>query len=80
MNQKVFDEVQEKLSQALAQSPLKDIERNARAVLQNAFTRLDLVPREAFELQEGVLMKTREKLEALEARVAELERKLAGGD
>jgi len=42
-------------------------------LLLASLQRLDLVPREEFELQEQVLLRTREKLEALEARVAELE-------
>jgi BMFP domain-containing protein YqiC len=51
-----------------------DFERNLRAVLQSAFAKLDLVTREEFEVQSAVLARTRAKLEALERRVAELER------
>lgn len=50
-----------------------DLEQNFRAVLKSGLSKLDLVTREEFEVQEAVLARTREKLEALEAKVAELE-------
>lgn len=55
----------------------QDLGKNLRAALQSVFTKLDLVTREEFEVQSAVLLRTREKLTALEARVAELE-KLSG--
>lgn len=51
-----------------------DLERNCRAVLQSAFAKLDLVTREEFDAQAGVLAKTRAKLERLEKKVAHLEK------
>ena len=51
----------------------EDLEQNFRAVLQAGLEKLDLVTREEFEVQEAVLQRTREKLEALEAKLAELE-------
>lgn len=51
----------------------QDVERNIQAVLQEALTKFDLVSREEFEVQRQVLLRTREKLEALERLVAELE-------
>ena len=53
----------------------QDVEKNIHSILQAAFARLDLVTREEFEVQSAVLMRTREKLEALEARVISLEGK-----
>jgi ubiquinone biosynthesis accessory factor UbiK len=50
-----------------------DAEQNFRAVLQASLSRLDLVTREEFDVQTAVLKRTREKLEALEARLAALE-------
>lgn len=50
-----------------------DLESNFRAVLKAGLERLDLVTREEFEVQESILARTREKLEALEKRLAELE-------
>ena len=52
----------------------EDAEQNFRAVLQAGLSRLDLVTREEFDVQAAVLRRTREKLEALEARLANLER------
>ena len=57
-----------------------DISRNLRASLEAGLSRLDLVTREEFDVQTAVLARTREKLSALEARVAELEGTLAPAD
>jgi BMFP domain-containing protein YqiC len=51
-----------------------DLESNFRSVLRGSLAKLDLVTREEFEVQEAVLARTREKLEALEARLRELEK------
>ena len=51
----------------------EDLEEHFRGVLRTGLDKLDLVTREDFEVQEAVLQRTREKLEALEAKVAELE-------
>ncbi|MHB1591585.1 MAG: accessory factor UbiK family protein [Sulfuricella sp.] len=79
LGQKVFEEISGKLGQALADSPAKDLEKNLRAVLQGVFAKLDLVTREEFDVQQAVLLRTREKLEALEAKVAALEARHGGG-
>lgn len=68
-----FNDMQAKLSQAFENSPAKDLEKNVKAMLTQGFSRLDLVTREEFDVQTQVLAKTRAKLDALEARVAELE-------
>lgn len=72
-NPKFFDDISNRLSQLAAASPARDIEKNARALLASAFARLDLVTREEFDIQAALLARTREKLSALEARVAALE-------
>lgn len=72
-NPKFLDELSAKLNEAIANSPAKDIEKNARALLAQGFAKLDLVTREEFDVQTEVLSRTRQKLEALEARVAILE-------
>ena len=51
----------------------EDLEKNFRAVLRSSLSKLDLVTREEFEVQEAVLARTREKLEALEAKLEKLE-------
>ena len=50
-----------------------DIEKQLKALLQSALSKLDAVSRDEFETQQTVLLRTRERLEALEKRVAELE-------
>lgn len=72
-----LDEIASKFAQLAEASPAKDIEKNAKALLGSAFDRLDLVTREDFDVQREVLAQTRERLHALEARVAELESELA---
>ena len=76
--QNLFDEINARIREVLASSPARDIEKNMRAMLTTAFSRLDLVTREEFDVQSEVLARTREKLEALEARVAELEKAKVG--
>jgi BMFP domain-containing protein YqiC len=51
-----------------------DLETNFRGVLQSGISKLDLVTREEFEVQEAVLARSREKLERLEAKLAEIEK------
>ena len=71
-----LEEIGAKISELLAGSPAKDIEKNLRAVAQNVATKFNLVPREEFEVQQAVLLKTREMVESLEVRVAALEKQL----
>ena len=71
-----LNELQSKISEVLQQSPAKDIEKNMKAMLNQGFSKLDLLTREEFEIQSEVLQRTRARLEALEARVAELESRL----
>jgi ubiquinone biosynthesis accessory factor UbiK len=73
LNAKIFEELSAKLSAAANSGPAKDIEKNVRALLAQGFSKLDLVTREEFDVQAQVLARTREKLAALEALVAELE-------
>ena len=73
LDPKLFEEFSARLSAIVAASPVADIEKNARALLATFFTKLDLVSREEFDIQSQVLQRTREKLKALEERVAQLE-------
>ena len=70
---KVFEEFSARLGAIIAASPVADIEKNARALLSSFFAKLDLVSREEFDIQAQVLLRTREKLKALEERLAQLE-------
>lgn len=73
MDQKLLDEINEKLRAVLAQSPAADLEKNLRAMLAGWFARLDLVSREEFDIQREVLARARARLDELERKVAELE-------
>lgn len=58
----------------------EDAEKKIRQVLQAQFSRMDLVNREEFDVQTQVLLRTREKLVAMEQRMTELESKLAAAN
>jgi BMFP domain-containing protein YqiC len=73
MNEKLLSELSARLAEMAAANPVKDFEKNVRGLLSSAFTRLELVSREEYDVQVQVLARAREKLAALEARVAELE-------
>ena len=77
---KLVDEVGERLRQVLEASPAKDLEKNVRAVLTSVFSRLDLVTREEFDVQREVLLRTRERLNELEHKLAQIERRTTGSD
>jgi len=74
---KLIEEIGARISEVVASSPARDIEKNVRALLSGALGRLDLVTRTEFEVQTQVLLRTREKLEAMTARIAELEAALS---
>ena len=80
LDPKLLDDLARKLADAVPPGlkALKaDLERNFRAMLQSALGKLDLVTREEFDVQAGVLSRTRQKLEELSQRLAELETALA---
>jgi BMFP domain-containing protein YqiC len=70
-----LNDLQGRLEALLADTPAADLQRNLNALLAQQFARLELVTREEFDTQVKVLARTREKLEALEARIAEIEAK-----
>jgi BMFP domain-containing protein YqiC len=73
MNDRFLSELSARLAELAASNPAKDLERNFRGLLASAFSRMDLVTREEYDAQAQVLARAREKLAALEARVAQLE-------
>jgi BMFP domain-containing protein YqiC len=75
LDPKIFEELSARLGAIVAASPAADIEKNARALLSSFFTKLDLVSREEFDIQAQVLVRTREKIKALEARLDALEKR-----
>lgn len=77
---KTLDDIANRLANAVPSglNHLKDdMEKNFHAILQTALAKLDLVTREEFEVQKGVLAKTRAKLETLELQITEFEKHFA---
>jgi BMFP domain-containing protein YqiC len=74
---RILDDLSARISEFLAASPAKDVEKNLQALLSAAFAKLDLATRAELEIQAKVLARSREKLSELEARVAELEARLS---
>lgn len=77
MTNESIENIARKLAESVPEglkSMREDLEGNFRSVLQTSLAKLDLVTREEFEIQEAVLAKTRSKLEALEARLKEIEK------
>ncbi|HYC34787.1 MAG TPA: accessory factor UbiK family protein [Usitatibacter sp.] len=73
MNETLLRDLSARLAELAAANPAKDLEKNFRGLLASTFARLDLVTREEYDVQAQVLARAREKLAALEARVAALE-------
>jgi ubiquinone biosynthesis accessory factor UbiK len=73
LKSKLTEEVAAKVSEVLAMSPARDMEKNLKAGLSAWLAKLDLVTREEFDVQAEVLARTREKLHEMEARLARLE-------
>lgn len=76
---KILDDLSKRFAETIpagVRQMQADLEKNFHAILQAAFAKLDLVTREEFDVQQGVLARTRAKLEALEKQVAELEAKV----
>ncbi len=77
IHQKLIDSLSGQFSQLLAGRPdlpdQQELQSQVRSMLQGTFAKLDLVTRDEFEAQQAVLMRTRDKLEQLEQRLAALE-------
>ena len=70
-----IQEISDKISKIIENSPISDIEENINALLQSTFTKLDLITREEFDVQTQVLKRTRLKLEDLEKKIDALQTK-----
>jgi BMFP domain-containing protein YqiC len=77
-DRRFFDDLSERINEALRNSPAQDIEKNLRALLAGWFDRMDLVTRQDFDVQRKLLEAALEKLGALEQRVNDLERRGGG--
>jgi len=79
LNAEKLNEISIKIKEMVGSSPLADVEKNINALLKGAFTKMELVSREEFDVQAEVLRNTRQKLDSLEARLKMLEG-LTGAD
>ncbi len=80
INAKKIEEIAKQVSESIppgVKNMATDLEDKTKVILQRKLAQLDVVTREEFDVQTQVLIKTREKAVALEAKVAELEEKLA---
>ena len=73
LDPKKIEEFCNRLNDLVAASPAADLERNMRALLAGFFAKLDLISRDEFEIQAGILQHTQEKLRQLEERINKLE-------
>jgi len=81
LDPKLFDDLSRRVAGKLprgVQALQDDLQRNLRSALEATLGKLNLVTREEFEVQQAVLLRTRERLKALEARVAALENAAQG--
>jgi BMFP domain-containing protein YqiC len=80
---KKIEQIAKQIHEAMPQ-PVKelgaDVEKKVRQVIQGQLNKLDVVSREEFDVQTQVLLRTREKLTQLEAKIAEMEEKLSASD
>jgi BMFP domain-containing protein YqiC len=75
IDRRLFDDLGNRIDEAVRNSPAQDIGRNLRALVTSWLDRMDLVLREDFEVQKKLLERAQAKLAELEARIAELERR-----
>lgn len=68
-----LDDLTQRIAALIAATPAADVEKNLRALLVSTLARLDLVPREEFEVQRALLQQALARQAALEARLAALE-------
>jgi BMFP domain-containing protein YqiC len=77
LNPKKLEEIAKQITDSIppeVRTMAEGAETKVKQVLQAQLSRLDFVSREEFDVQNQVLIRTREKLEALEARLAKLEK------
>jgi len=71
-----MEDLQKNVSDLIAKSPAADIERNVRSMMTQAFSRLDLVTREEFDVQADMLTRARAKVDQLAEQVQQLQARL----
>ncbi|UOD49408.1 accessory factor UbiK family protein [Orrella daihaiensis] len=71
-----LDAFQKNVSDLISRSPAADVERNVRAFMSQAFSKLDLVTREEFDIQSDLLRQAVAKVEGLERQIQALEQRI----
>lgn len=72
-----LEDFQRNLSDLIARSPAADLERNVKAVMGQAFTKMDLITREEFDVQADLLARALERVDQLSAQIQQLESRIA---
>lgn len=83
INAKKIEEIAKQITDAIPPSVknvANDIEEKTKTVLQRKLSQLDVVTREEFDVQTQVLIKTREKINVLEAKIIQLEALIQNND
>lgn len=73
LNTQFIEDLSIRIKEMSKTTPIGDLEKNLRALLQSAFTKMELVSREEFDVQADILRQAREKLDLLDAKLSELE-------
>jgi ubiquinone biosynthesis accessory factor UbiK len=75
-NSQAVNDLSSKINEIIKSSPLADIENNINALIRGAFTKMELVSREEFDVQTEVLRNAREQLAKMEVTLAQLKTQL----
>ena len=76
----ILEDLQSRIGKIVEQTPVKDIEKNLRALITQALSRLDMITREEYEMQAMALSRLQEQVDKLQARLNQLEQKQAKTD
>lgn len=76
MNKAIIDKLSQQISQLIPTESSEQLKNNIQQLLARQLNKLDVVSRDEFDAQQAVLLRTREKLDALEKQVADMEEKL----
>lgn len=72
----ILEKLAGQIGNLIPEQASQDVKNNIQQILARQLNKLDLVSRDEFEAQQAVLLRTREKVDALEKTLKELEEKL----
>ena len=76
MDKRFVDELSGRIRKLVANSPVEDLQKNIKTILSSKLSKLDLVTREEFDVQQALLQRTKKTVKSMEQRIVELEEKL----